>query len=147
MGIIYSQALLMDAGSLSFKAIKAGDIEEILAGLVILAYTALETLTLLGCDIADYAGENRQSYQMLAIMRLLSDKINDCSSGEARYYSTLYHVCSHLATDFLNADFDKAFRVYHEWRTAIIDATDEKNFNRQISNKSKFPDLTDCLYE
>ncbi|CAG7855974.1 hypothetical protein MCAMS1_00301 [biofilm metagenome] len=146
MDIIFTQALLMDAGSASFKAIKAGEIEGILARLVAIAYTALEPLAKLGCDVAEYAGENRLSYQMLDIMRQLSNKINDCSSGEASHYSVLYHVCSHLATDFLNADFDKAFRVYYAWRISYLDSDDEDTI-QSLTYKSKLPVLTDCFYE
>jgi hypothetical protein len=146
MDIIYTQALLMDAGSASFKAIKLGEIEGILGKLVAIAYCALEALPKLGCDEVEYAGENRLSYQMLDIMRLLSNKINDCSSGEARHYSALYHVCSHLVTDFLNADFDKAFRVYHAWRMSYLDTIDEDTM-QNLTYNSKLPVLTDCFYE
>jgi hypothetical protein len=44
MDIIFSQALLMDAGGATFKAIKSGEIADILAGLVAIAYTALLAL-------------------------------------------------------------------------------------------------------
>jgi hypothetical protein len=137
MDIILSQALLMDAGSATFKAMKSGEISEILTGLVALAYNAL--LPLAGQDqglIEQTA--SHQTYHLLAIMRLLSEEISQCSSGKAEDYSRLYHSCSHLATDFLNADFDKAFRAYHEWR--------ETNKSANTINL-KTLDLKDCLYE
>jgi hypothetical protein len=146
MDIIYTQALLMDAGSASFKAIKLGEIEGILARLVAIAYCSLEALSKLGYDVLEYAGENRLSYQMLDIMQLLSNKINDCSSGEAKHYSALYRLCSHLVTDFLNADFDKAFRVYHAWQISYLDTIDVDSI-QNITTNSKLPVLTDCFYE
>ena len=139
MDIIFSQALLMDAGSISFKAIKAGEIADILAGLVALAYTALETLSMLDSNAVEPAIESRPTYQMLAIMQLLSDKINACSSGKAEHYSALYHLCSHLATDFLNADFDKASKAYHAWHK--LHQLDKTN------NLKNCLEMTDCLYE
>jgi hypothetical protein len=70
MDIILSQALLMNAGSASFKAIKSGEVAVILAGVVALAYAALQALALQGKDIVENQVDNRQEYQMLAIMRL-----------------------------------------------------------------------------
>lgn len=138
MDIILSQALLMEAGSASFKAMKSGEIAEILAGLVALAYNALLALAGQDKDLMEQPASH-QTYKLLAIMRLLSEEIYQCSSGKAEAYSRLYHSCSHLATDFLNADFDKALRAYHEWR---------KTNNFTNSEKSpKALDLADCLYE
>jgi len=139
MDVISAQATLMEAGSLTFKAIKSGEISGILAGLVALAYAALQALAAQDQDILENSGENQPVYQMLEIMRLISEKVHDCSSGQAEHYSGLYYLCSHLATDFLNADFEKAIQVYHEW-----------NKVRQVvgdHQKTNLPDLTDCLYE
>lgn len=141
MDIILSQALLMDAGSLTFKAIKSGEMADILAGVVILAYNALQALVMRNDDIVENPGQNQKEFKMIAIMRLLSEKVHHCSSGSAAAYSGLYYLCSHLATDFLNADFDKAFHVYHDWLTAFGHSSSE------TGNKPKCPDLTDCLYE
>jgi hypothetical protein len=146
MDIILSQALLMDAGSMTFKAIKSGEIVDILAGLVALAYASLQALAMQDKDIVEHQGATYQAYQMLAIMRLLSDKIQNCSSGQAKHYSELYHLCTHLAAGFLNADFDKAFRVYHEWRKVRADSNEE-TAKILSPHKTKRPDLTDCLYE
>lgn len=139
MDVISAQATLTEAGSLAFKAIKSGEISGILGGLVALAYAALQALAAQNKDILENSGENQPVYQMLEIMRLISGKIHDCSSGQAEHYSELYYLCSHLATDFLNADFEKAIQVYHEW-----------NKVRQVvgdHQKTNLPDLTDCLYE
>ena len=141
MDIILSQALLMDSGSVSFKAIKAGEIADILAGLVALAYAALQALAVQGNDFVENQVESRQEYQMLAIMRLLSEKIYRCSSAKAEYYSELYCLCSHLSSGFLNADFDKAFNLYHEWRKNCQESSDKPNKN------TKPIDLSNCLYE
>jgi hypothetical protein len=146
MDIILSQALLMDAGSLTFKAIKSGEIADILAGLVSLAYTALQTLAIQDKDIVENQGEGYQQYQMLAIMRLLSDKIHLCSSGQVGHYSDVYHLCANLATGFLNADFNKAFQIYHEWSEACQGCGIETNKSHD-PHQIKPPDLTDCLFE
>lgn len=146
MDIIFSQALLMDAGSVTFKAIKAGEIAEILAGLVALAYTAIQALAMQDKDIVENQGEGYRQYQMLAIMRLLSDKIHDCSSGWVEHYSGLYHLCASLSSGFLNADFDKAFLVYHEWHKVCLDSNHDTN-KIHDPHKAKLPDMTDCLYE
>lgn len=147
LDVILSQALLMDAGSITFKSIKSGEVAVILAGLVGLAYTALQTLARQDNEgiILPTSGCH-QEYQMLAIMRLLSKKIHDCSSGEAKDYCELYHLCASLASGFLNADFDKAFQVYHDWRIACRDSNTEVDDTYKL-HKTKCPDLTDCLYE
>ena len=146
MDIIFSQALLMDAGSITFKAIKSGEIADILAGLIALAYAALQALARQDKDIVENQGEGHQEYQILAIMRQLSDQISHCSSGEAKRYSELYHLCASLASGFLNADFDKAFQVYHEWQIACRSSCNETDKTHDL-HKTKLPDMTDCLYE
>jgi hypothetical protein len=146
MDIISSQALLMDAGSATFKAIKLGEITDILVGLVSLAYAALQALAMQNKDVVENQGEGYGQYQMLAIMQLLSGKIHHCSSGEAKHYSELYHLCVSLSSGFLNADFDKAFQVYHEWRKACQDSSYDINKTHD-PHKTKLPDMTDCLYE
>ncbi len=136
MDIILAQALLMDAGSKTFKAIKSGEMADILVGLVELAHAALQTLAKQNEDVAENPRKGSREYQMIAIMRLLSDSICRCSSGEAKHFSDLYHQCAGLATDFLNADFNKAFQTYHAWRE-----------DNDGAGKAKHLDLTDCLFE
>jgi hypothetical protein len=79
-------------------------------------------------------------------MRQLSDQINCCSSGEAKHYSALYHLSASLVSGFLNADFDKAFQVYHGWHKACLETSHDVNKMYDL-HKAKCPDLTDCLYE
>lgn len=146
MEIILSQALLMDAGSITFKAIKAGEIGDILAGLVALAHSALLALAMQEKGIIEPTGESRQEYQMLAIMRLLSEKIHHCSSGKAKDYCELYHLCASLTSGFLNADFDKAFQVYHDWYKVCQGLSHDANKMDDL-HKAPCPNLTDCLYE
>jgi hypothetical protein len=146
MDIIGLQAVLMQAGSAAFRAVKSGEIANILTGLVSLAYTALEALSIMDKDDIEARRESSRAYQMLEIVQLLSARIGCCASGEAINYSNLYHLCRDLSSGFLNADFDKAFRVYHEWRKTNPDLTDIcfKTENGCFINA---PDLTDCLYE
>jgi len=140
MALIFIQAKLMDAGSTTFKAIKSGELADILAGVIALSYTALQALASLNQEVAESRKESHLEYKMPAIMRLLSDKINDCSSGKAEAYSELYRLCAQLASGFLNADFDKSFQTYHAWYTG-------KEFNNKAMNNPDLPDLSDCLYE
>lgn len=146
MDIIFSQALLFEAGGKTLKAFKSGVIGDILAGLVALSYAALEALSLQSGEIELGSFKGKPQYHLLAIMRLLSQSITDCASGRAEHYAMLYQICSHLATDFLNADFDKAFKVYHEWLKAdqIFGGASDILPNLISAN---VPDLTDCLYE
>jgi hypothetical protein len=146
MEIILSQALLMDAGGITFKAIKSGEIADILVGLVALAHSALLALAMQEQEIIEPTRESRQEYQMLAIMRILSEKIHHCSSGKAQDYCELYHLCASLASGFLNADFDKAFQVYHDWYKACQEPSHDVN-KIDDQHKRTCPDLTDCLYE
>lgn len=140
MDIIFSQALLMDAGSATFKAIKAGELAEILAGLVVLAYSALEVLAVVNKPVEQYPVEVSSDYLMITIMRRLSQKIAACASGDVKDYYALFLYCAHLATDFINADFNNAVRFYHEWRIT------QGNSAASHAN-SKLPDLTDYLFE
>lgn len=132
MEMVMRQALLMDEGSAILKAIKAGDMVEILAGLVNLAYCALAGIAMRGDDVIDHPVTWRHDGFVVSIMRILSDKINHCSSGSTDDYSEVYCLCAHLAGSFINADFDKAFQMIHDGK---------------MSKPVKIPDLSDCLYE
>jgi len=132
MDIVLRQALLMDEGSAALKAIKSGDMVEILAGLVNLAYSALGAVAMQGSEVTDHPVTWRHDGFVLSIMRILSDKINHCSSGSSDDYSAVYCLCIHLARGFINADFDKAFQMIHDGK---------------MSKPVKIPDLSDCLYE
>lgn len=132
MDIVMRQALLMEEGSAVLKAIKAGDMVEILAGLVNLAYCALAGVAVQGDDVTDRPVTWQHDGFVVSIMRILSDKINNCTSGSTDDYSAVYCLCSHLASSFINADFDKAFQMVHDGK---------------MSKQGKEPDLSECLFE
>lgn len=142
MGIIDNQSFLMAAGGMTFKALNTGEIADILTGLTHMAYLAAEALVCTGENIPIQSPPGYQAYQMLPIMQMLSEKISHCSSGKAESYIDLYHCCSALAANFLNADFDKAFAMVHQWR---LDAENIPALT--ICDWGIFPDLADCLYE
>jgi hypothetical protein len=132
MDVVLRQALLMDAGSATLKAIKSGDMVEILAGLVNLAYSALGAIAIQGGDVTDQPVIWRHDGFVVSLMRILSDKINHCTTGNTDDYSEVYCLCRHLAKSFINADFDKAFQMIHDGKMA---------------NAVKAPDLSECLFE
>ena len=132
MDIVIRQALLMENGSAVLKAIKAGEMVEILAGLVNLAYCALGAIAMRGGEVLDRPVTWHHDGFVISVMRALSDKINDCTSGSSDNYSAVYCLCVHLVRSFVNADFDKAFQMIHD-----------VNISRQV----KIPDLSECLSE
>jgi len=132
MDIVMNQALLMDKGSAVFKAIKAGDMVEILAGLINLAYCALSGVAMQGDDVTDHPVTWRHDGFILSIIRILSDRINNCTSGSSDDYSALYCLCAHLTSGFTNADFNKAFQTIHDGK---------------MSKEIKTSDLSDCFFE
>ncbi|MDP1663779.1 MAG: nucleoside triphosphate pyrophosphohydrolase family protein [Methylobacter sp.] len=132
MDIVMRQALLMDEGSAVLKAIKAGDMVEILAGLVNLAYCALGAIAIRGSDVTDRPVTWRHDGFILSIIRILSDRINNCTSGNTDDYSAVYCLCAHLSSSFINADFNKAFQMIHDGK---------------IAKEVKEPDLSACLFE
>ncbi len=142
MEIIDKQSLLMAAGGMTFKALNTGEMVDILAGLTHLAYLSAEALVCSGREIAVLPPPGYQAYEMLTIMQMLSEKIHFCSSGKTECYIDLYHCCAALAANFLNADFEKAFAMLHQWR---LNGKTQPALT--ICDCAMFPDLTDCLYE
>jgi hypothetical protein len=140
MEVISSQSSLMEAGSLTFHAMQVGELSEILTGLVALAYAALEILAVKNAEIVEDANVKSNDYIMIIIMRRLTQKIADCSSGNPVDYLILFNYCRHLARDFINADFDNALIIYHNWRVSQGNAT-------LVNRKNILPDLADCLFE
>lgn len=132
MDIVEHQALLMVEGSTVLNAIKTGEMVEILAGLVNLAYYALDAIAIRGSDVTDRPVTWRNDGFVISIMHILSDKINNCTSGGADAYSDVYCLCVHLTRNFINADFDKAFQMVHD---------------SKLSKQAQAPDLSECLYE
>jgi len=151
MDIILRQALLMEEGSKLLRAIKAGDMVEILAGMIDLAYCALGAIAIQGADVSDQPVLWQHDGFVISLMRLFSDKINNCASGSPDNYSEVYCLCVYLSRSFINADFDKAFRMVHDSKISRLDKSDKlTDENAEEILKSKFfktPDLSDCLYE
>jgi hypothetical protein len=112
--IVLRQSLLLQCGSDVCKAVAAGDLEKILAGLVDLAYNALAAIALRGDDVVNVTVNWRQDGSVLSLIKILADRINRCTSGETIDYSGLYALCRHLCRFYLNADFDKAFQIVHD---------------------------------
>ena len=151
MDIVMRQALLMDCGSETFKAITSGDLAKILAGLVDLAYNALAAIACQGGDVVNTSVAWRQDGSVLSVMRVLAEKINNCSSGESVHYSSLYNICETLARGFINADFDKAFNLVHAnlMSSAHSSASAGGDYSQRIEKETlpQAPDLSDALYE
>jgi hypothetical protein len=151
MDVIQYQALLMEAGSEVLKAIKAGEMSEILLGLTDLAYVALAAIARQGGEVTDQPVTWRLDGYVLSVMQIVSDKISHCTSGETDKYSAVYCLCVHLARGFVNADFDKAFQKIHEHNMSRVHVNGESLYSDtdklRASKLQKSPDLNDCLYE
>lgn len=143
MDIIMRQALLMDAGSETLTALKSGDMVSILAGLTDLAYYALGAIAMQGADVIEQPVTWRHDGFVLSVMKLLSDKINQCATGKVEHYSEVYCLCEHLAKSFINADFDKALIMVHNNNMSKLD----ESRNSRPEKLPKAPDLSDALYE
>ncbi len=139
MDIVLRQALLLDCASETFKAIGSGDLAKILAGLIDLAYNALAAIAVRGDDVLAASVSWRQDGSVLSVMRVLSDKVNNCSSGETVHYSAIYAICEHLARGFINADFDKAFNILHSYLM--------EQAGKGETPLPHAPDLSEALYE
>ena len=151
MDIISHQAMLMEGGSELFRAIKAGDMVDILAGMINLAYCALAAIAMEGGDVLMQPVSWRHDGSVISLMRLFSDKINHCASGNPDNYSDVYCLCVYLSKSFINADFDRAFQIVHDNRMSSLGEKDKltyENVNDIMKLKCfKNPDLSDCLYE
>lgn len=151
MDIILHQALLMEAGGAVFRAMKHGEMAEILGGMADLAYQALSVVAMRGEEVSEKPVTWRHDGSVISIMRLLSDKINHCAAGDTAHYSEVYCVCAQLASSFLNADFDKAMQVLHasymdlSSKSATAAYRDAGEIRRSALYKT--PDFSDCLYE
>jgi hypothetical protein len=151
MDIIMHQALLMEEGSELFRAIKAGDMVEILAGMINLSYSALGAVAIQGADVLDRPISWQHDGFVISLMQLFSDKINNCASGNPDNYSEVYCLCVYLSRSFINADFDKAFQMVHESKLSKVDKSGKPIYESpEETLRSKFfktPDLSECLYE
>lgn len=151
MEAVEYQALLMEAGGEVLKAIKVGEMLDILAGLINLAYVALAAIAKQGGEITGKSVAWQQGGFVLSIMRIIADKINGCSSGGTDGYSAVYCLCVHLTRGFVNADFDKAFYMVHQYNIARATQNGESFYSDSDSFRKlklkKTPDLSACLYE
>lgn len=149
MDIVMRQALLMDCGSETFKAITSGDLAKILAGLIDLAYNALAAIACRGDDVVNTSVTWRRDGSVLSVMRVIADKIAACQSGETVHYSALYSLCEQLARAFVNADFDKAFRMVHQNIMAQAASGAGSSYEQRVQRETlpTAPDLSDALYE
>jgi Phosphoribosyl-ATP pyrophosphohydrolase len=151
MEAVKYQALLMEAGGEVLKAIKAGDMVEVLVGLVDLAYVALAAIAIQGGEVTSKSVAWQQDGFVLSVMQVITDKVNACSSGDTDGYSAVYCLCVHLTRGFVNADFDKAFNLVH-LNNIVRAAQDGGSFYSDSDNFRKLklkimPDLSECLYE
>ena len=147
MNIVVRQAWLMDAGKHILLAIKQGEMADILAKLTGLAYLALNAIAQQNGDVDMQPVFWRHDGSVMSVMRLITDRINACSSGNPRDYSALYCASAQLANSFLNADFDKALCEFHQHQ---LDFGITYNPNIGIQGEidwSHVPDLSECLYE
>jgi hypothetical protein len=147
MDITMRQAWLMEAGSEVLRALKKAEMAEILVRLTGLAYCALSAIAMQGGDVVESPVSWRHDGSVLSVMRLLSERINNCTSGRSEDYSALYCACAHLTSSFLNADFDKALQMFHAGRMDSgrrlgVNAGQDVNWDRYPT-----PDLSECLYE
>jgi hypothetical protein len=151
MDIIMRQALLMEEGSELLRAIKTGDMAQILAGMINLSYSALGAIAIQGADVLNRSVSWQHDGFVISLMRLFSDKINHCASGSLDNYSEVYCLCAYLSRSFINADFDKAFQMVHDSKMSGFAMSGKLMCeNAEEFLKSKFfktPDLGDCLYE
>lgn len=147
MDVIMRLAWLMEAESEVLRALKKGDMAEILARLVGLAYCALGAIAMQGGDVIDRPVFWRHDGSVLSVMRLLSEKINNCTSGKTEDYSAVYCACVHLTGSFLNADFDKALQLFHAGHMENCKLYGADFDNDGESSRSKTVDLSECLYE
>ena len=147
MDIIMRQALLMEEGSELLRAVKAGDMVEILEAMIDLAYCALGAIAIQGADILDQPVSWQHDGHVISLIRLFSDKISNCSSGSPDNYSEVYCLCVYLSRSFINADFDKAFQMVHDSKMSRLAKSGKLAEEILKSKFFKKPDLSDCLYE
>ncbi|MEC4750187.1 nucleoside triphosphate pyrophosphohydrolase family protein [Methylomicrobium sp. Wu6] len=149
MHIVLRQAWLMDAGKQALLAIKQGDMAKILTRLTALVYLALNAIAEQGCEseVDKQPVFWRHDGTVLSLMRLISERINACSSGRCKDYSELYCVTAQITSSFLNADFDKAFSAFHQHQLETGTAYGLEVENQGEVDWRKLPDLSDCLYE
>lgn len=151
MDVVYFQALLIHAGSTTFNAFKSGDMSHILSSVTHLAYVALAAIAKQSGSLCASHAPHHRDWLVLPVMQQISAQINDCSDGKCESYSELYVLCQQFARDFINADFDKAFRSLHQHYLERL-KKDRQSFYSDAqaaytSDVHRFPDLSECLFE
>ena len=149
MDIVMRQTLLMQAGQDSLHAIVVSDMAKLLAGLVDLAYNALAAIACRGDDLLKVSVTWRQDGSVLSVAKALSERIQQCCSGETSDYAALYYLCQQLAMRFVNADFDGAFRAVHADIMQSTPSASGNDYAHRLARETlpAAPDLTDNLYE
>ncbi|MGR8940454.1 MAG: nucleoside triphosphate pyrophosphohydrolase family protein [Gammaproteobacteria bacterium] len=147
MTLVVRQAWLMDAGKQVLFAIKHGEMADILTKLTALAYLALNAIAQQNGDVDMQPVSWRHDGSVLSVMRLISDRINACSSGKNQDYSAVYCASAQLAGSFLNADFDKALCAFHQHQLDNGMVYDPALDSRSEIDWGRIPDLSECLYE
>jgi len=149
MHIVLRQAWLMEAGKEVLLAIKQGDMSEILTRLTGLVYLALNAIAQRGCEceVSEPTVFWRHDGTVLSLMRMISERINACSSGLCKDYSELYCVTAQVASSFLNADFDKAFITFHQHQLEKRGGYRHDAECQGEIDWSNLPDMSACLYE
>ncbi|WP_347987026.1 nucleoside triphosphate pyrophosphohydrolase family protein [Methylomonas sp. AM2-LC] len=147
--IVMRQALLMECGSETCKALAIADNTQILAGLADLAYNALAAIACRGDDVQNVSVAWRQDGSILTVMRLVSEKIHLCSSGDTVHYSVLYTLCEQLARGFINADFDLAIQLLHEHIMTQASKSSSQPVEQHLQQEilATTPDLSTAFYE
>jgi hypothetical protein len=147
MAIVLRQAWLMEGGKQVLLAIKQGDMAVILARLTGLSYLALNAIAMQGGEVDIQPVTWKHDGSILSVARLIIDRINACASGQSKDYSALYCASAQLVGSFLNADFDKAFGVFHQHQLEVEAVHAQDTESRGEVDWSHLPDLSDCLYE
>lgn len=112
--ILSRQALLQACNSETTSALAAEHMPKVLEGLLDLAFNALAAIAYSGENLVSTGAKWRQDGSELSVARALSDKVNQCLSGEAVHYSALYNLCQQVALQFVQADFDAAFEDLYQ---------------------------------
>jgi hypothetical protein len=108
--IILRQALLFACASETFNGLAADEPSKIQSGLVDLAFNALAAIANSGDNVITVSSKWRQDGSSLTVVRLLTEKIQQCASGDTLHYSALYQLCTQLVENLLQTDFDRALQ-------------------------------------
>jgi hypothetical protein len=149
--IIQIQQQLMISGSNILAAFCAGAMPDLLLSFMITAYISLFAYALSAEGVPNTVMAEHQDWSVLSVVKSVSERINRCCSGKAAEYVDLYTHCFQIVRGFINADFDKAFKIIHLQLLENIKhhptLLKEKTNLYSLLMSEKAPDLSDCLYE